>query len=146
MLQSFKQSKLFSKKRCVSCHGPDKDKGDLKLHTQNDLLSSKVIVAGNADKSSLYELISLPADHDDIMPPKGEPLTKYEVSNLKKWIDAGAKWPEGVILEDRSKEPKQPEAKMTAKTDAFKKVSTHNQHLLHRLSQRRQTKRRLPHR
>ena len=56
------------------------------------------------------------------MPPKGDPLTKSEIAKVKEWINSGANWPSGVTLQDRSKEPAQPESTMIAKTEAFKKL------------------------
>lgn len=86
-------------KSCIECHGPDKDKGDLRLHTKETAFSVEhVIVPSKADESELIKRVSLPADHDDIMPPKGDPLTKEEIAALKAWINEGATWPEGLTL------------------------------------------------
>ncbi len=88
---------------CLSCHGEKKPKGELQLHTHAGLLEGgeygKVVVPGKPDESSLYTTTVLPPDDDDIMPPKGEPLTADQANVLKEWIAAGAKWPEGVVIE-----------------------------------------------
>jgi hypothetical protein len=55
-----------------------------------------VIVKGDAAKSELYARITLPRDHEDVMPSRGEPLSKTETDRIKAWIDAGAVWPDGV--------------------------------------------------
>ncbi|EEF61625.1 c-type cytochrome domain-containing protein, partial [Pedosphaera parvula] len=43
---------------CVKCHGPEKQKGDLRLDSKADAMKGGkdgvVIVAGQADKSDLY--------------------------------------------------------------------------------------------
>lgn len=83
--------------RCMECHNPEKEKGDLLLHTKEAALEH-VIVPGKADESELFKRVSLPADHVDIMPPKGDPLTKEQIEALKKWIDEGASWPDGLVL------------------------------------------------
>ena len=60
----------------------------------------KVIVPGSPDKSSFYKLTTLDEDHDDVMPPKGELLTKKEQETLKTWIADGAKfggWTKGDV-------------------------------------------------
>jgi hypothetical protein len=83
---------IFAEK-CYECHGPDKDRGKLRLHTKADILKSEfVIVAGDPNESELYTRVTLPPDHDDVMPPegKGEPLTKEQQELLKKWIADGA--------------------------------------------------------
>jgi len=82
--------------RCVDCHGSKKQKGDLRLDSLKDALS--VIAPGKAGESELYKRIILPSDHEDVMPPKGDPLTKEQVDGIKTWIDGGAKWPEGLVL------------------------------------------------
>src|SRR5215469_7891549 len=86
---------------CVKCHGPEKQKGDLRLDSKTDAMKGgkdgAVIVPGQADKSDLYKRVTLAPGSDDIMPPKGEPLTKAQADLLKDWINQGAVWPEGAV-------------------------------------------------
>jgi mono/diheme cytochrome c family protein len=88
--------------RCFDCHidaanhpKGKKPKGELRLDTPEMILKGgeegAVVVAGDPAKSSLYILVSLPADHDDVMPPKGDPLTKAEQQAIHDWIKEGAK-------------------------------------------------------
>ena len=51
------------------------------------------IVPGKPERSPFYTLTVLPADHDDMMPPDGPPLSKSQTDLLKQWIAEGAKWP-----------------------------------------------------
>ena len=83
--------------RCIDCHGSKKQKGDLRLDKKETALG-EVIQPGNSGESELAKLISLPADHEDIMPNKGEPLTKDQIATIKQWIDEGANWPDGLVL------------------------------------------------
>lgn len=83
--------------RCIDCHGSKKQKGDLRLDKKEAALA-EVIQPGNSGESELAKLISLPADHEDIMPNKGEPLTKDQIATIKQWIDEGANWPDGLVL------------------------------------------------
>ena len=83
--------------RCIDCHGPKKQKGDLRLDSQEAALA-EVVKPGKSGESELYKHISLPADHEDIMPPKGDPLTKGQIAAIKQWIDAGANWPKELVL------------------------------------------------
>ena len=81
--------------RCVSCHNPNKQKGDLLLTNQQNILaggeSGDVLIAGNADNSELYRRLVLPEDHDDHMPPSGRrPLTDEQISLIGWWISEGA--------------------------------------------------------
>ncbi|MBO60819.1 MAG: hypothetical protein CMO63_02440 [Verrucomicrobiales bacterium] len=82
--------------RCIDCHGSKKQKGDLRLDSLK--AASSVIEPGKSGESDLFKRIILPADHEDIMPPKGDPLTKEQIDGIKAWIDEGAKWPEGLVL------------------------------------------------
>lgn len=79
--------------RCIKCHGPEKQKGKLRLDTR-EFTVEHVVKPGDADGSELIERIILPPGHDDIMPPKGDPLTEKQVAAFKQWINEGAEWPE----------------------------------------------------
>jgi hypothetical protein len=90
--------------RCVECHatagpGPDgkpkKPKGGVVLDSKAGMLASlkgKLVVAKQPDQSRLYAAITLPADHDDRMPPakKGDPLSQQQTDLIKQWIEGGA--------------------------------------------------------
>ena len=70
-------------------------KGGLSLEADRiirDIGDGKSIVPGNSAKSELIELVSLPEDDNDLMPPpgKGKKLSDQDVSKLKEWIEAGA--------------------------------------------------------
>ena len=88
---------------CLSCHGSEKPKGDLDLSTRAAAVKGGEkgagLVVGKPAESPLYKSTILPPDHDDIMPPKGAPLTKIQTEALRQWIEAGAAWPENVKLE-----------------------------------------------
>ncbi len=103
-----KNSIYFSKirpilaKSCVSCHGPSKQKGDLRLDTPDALRAGvngkPVIVPGVPAKSRLYHVTGLPADDTDRMPPKGSPLSVSERELLATWIKNGADLGDGVSI------------------------------------------------
>src|SRR5205823_3745150 len=85
---------------CFKCHGPEKQKGGLRLDTKEGAFKTgesgeKAIVPGHATKSQLIKLVSS-KDDAERMPSKGEPLSRAQIDLLKRWIDAGAEWPEGV--------------------------------------------------
>jgi hypothetical protein len=60
--------------RCYGCHGPNKQKGKLRLDEPDFILKGgkdgKIIIAGKADESNLIERIFLPKENEDHMPPK----------------------------------------------------------------------------
>ncbi len=85
-------------KRCYECHGPDKQKGGLRLDHKPDAArggkSEKPFwIVGKSAESHLIERVTT-EDADDQMPPKGDRLTSDQVRALKAWIDQGAIWPE----------------------------------------------------
>ena len=80
--------------RCVSCHGPDKHKADLRLDTYQGVMrggkDGPVVQAGNTQGSDLLRRIALPANHDDFMPKGKKALSSDEVKLIELWIGAGA--------------------------------------------------------
>ena len=68
--------------RCFKCHGPEKQKADLRLDVPALALrggdSGKVILPGKSAESKLIQLVA-GLDPDAVMPPKGERLTATEV-------------------------------------------------------------------
>lgn len=91
---------------CVSCHREGNAEGDLRMDNAADFFSHKAIVRGDALASTVYTSTVLPADHDDLMPPKKKngPLPKEKTDMIREWIDQGAHWPEGVTLIARKAE------------------------------------------
>ena len=83
--------------RCVECHGAKKAKGNLRLDVKVQAFKESehghAIVPGDSAKSLLVQRITT-QDEDEIMPPKGKPLTPAQIVAIRQWIDAGAVWPE----------------------------------------------------
>jgi len=63
---------------CVTCHNSEKTKGGLRFDLRAEFLKGgeggASLVAGKPDESLLMELVTLPADDSDLMPPEGGPL------------------------------------------------------------------------
>jgi mono/diheme cytochrome c family protein/uncharacterized membrane protein len=84
-------------KTCTGCHGEQKQKGDLQLHTLEVMLKAgesgmTSFVPGKPDESESLKRILLPKDHEDHMPPEEKTqLSDDEVAVLKWWVEAGAK-------------------------------------------------------
>jgi hypothetical protein len=112
--------------RCLECHNPDKVKGELLMDTLANMLkggeSGSLVVAGNPDKSLFIERVILPKGHDDIMPPKGDPLSAGEVDVIKRWIAEGAKMPEGLVLKQKSAAELKALAALEAKLAALQSI------------------------
>jgi mono/diheme cytochrome c family protein len=81
---------------CFKCHGPEKQKGKLRLDSLAAALKGgedgKVIEKGNSAKSLIVRFTAR-LNEEEGMPPKdkGNPLTKEQVGLLRAWIDQGAK-------------------------------------------------------
>jgi uncharacterized membrane protein len=80
---------------CYDCHGPDEQKGRLRLDTYEALMRGGkhglAIKAGNAKGSELFRRVTLTSSDDDAMPPQGKrPLTANEIKVLELWVAAGA--------------------------------------------------------
>ena len=97
---------------CIDCHAAPykkgtrlrKPKGGYRVDTRENILKAGEseeagVIPGNAAKSQVYKRIILDEDHDDIMPPKGDPLPPAQQKVIKDWIDAGAAWAPGVVLQ-----------------------------------------------
>ncbi len=85
-------------KRCSECHGPDQQKGKLRLDSRSTALQAgksgrAAVVPGKPAESELIARITS-TDPDEFMPPKGARLTGEEVALLRHWIETGAVWPE----------------------------------------------------
>jgi len=87
--------------KCIQCHGAQKDKGKLRMHTNETLLKggrgvgSDIVIKGKADDSELIYRITLPKDDEEAMPPFEEkdhynPVTPQELEVMKAWIQLGA--------------------------------------------------------
>jgi len=80
--------------RCTSCHGPDKNKANLRLDSYRALMrggkDGPVIQAGNIQNSDLLRRITLPANHDDFMPKGKHPLAADQIKLIELWIASGA--------------------------------------------------------
>ena len=89
-----KQVRPIFAETCYSCHGPEKQKGELRVDSVEAINKGSengpVLVAGKPEESKLYTLTALPADHDEIMPAKGDPLTKEQQDLIAAWIKEGA--------------------------------------------------------
>ncbi|MFT4016454.1 MAG: chitobiase/beta-hexosaminidase C-terminal domain-containing protein [Agriterribacter sp.] len=88
--------------KCVSCHNPNKLKGELALTDSIALAkggkTGKLFVPGNPDISLLLERVHLPLEEEKHMPPEGKPqLTREEIMLLTLWIRGDAKFSQKVI-------------------------------------------------
>ena len=112
--------------RCVSCHGPDKVKGALRLDSRAAVLkggdNGPAVVPGQPQDSLLLHAV-MHSKKDLEMPPK-EKLTTNDIAVLERWIRDGVPWPEtaavavtaplkpGEIIGDAWHDPRNPIVKI----------------------------------
>ena len=81
---------------CFKCHGPEKQKGKLRLDSLEAVLKGgedgKILKPGDSAGSDVVAAVAR-LDDEKAMPPadKGKPLTKVQIGLIRAWIDQGAK-------------------------------------------------------
>lgn len=95
----FEQVEPILETRCYDCHQGGKAKGDLRLDQHAAALKGgksdgPAIAPRDVSGSALIRRVTPEKAEDDVMPPKGDPLTKGEIAILTKWIEEGAAWPQ----------------------------------------------------
>jgi mono/diheme cytochrome c family protein len=92
------------KEACISCHGPEKQKGKYRMDSKEaafkDTDYGPTIVPGKSAESSLIQMSCNLIDEMMMPPPsdtpgKSEPLTGEQIGILRAWIDQGAEWVAG---------------------------------------------------
>lgn len=103
--------------QCTKCHGQHKQKGELRLDTKEGAMkggeSGASIVPGKPAESELLRRVVLPTADDEHMPPEKKVIESQDIETLRKWIAAGAPWPEGetagIVFQRAPIAPKKPE-------------------------------------
>ncbi|MBI1390341.1 MAG: DUF1553 domain-containing protein [bacterium] len=84
---------------CLKCHGAKHQQGMLRLDSRASVmkggLSGPALKPGDADGSLLVKRIS-DDDAGPRMPMDGDPLPPEQIARIRRWIEDGAKWPDGV--------------------------------------------------
>lgn len=88
-------------RRCLSCHNDEERKGEFSLQTAASAFRDGYIEAGDAAASHLVDLIT-PSGGRVQMPKDADPLSPDEISAVRDWIDAGARWPADFRLTESS--------------------------------------------
>ena len=100
------------KRNCVECHGSQLQMAELRLDSREAVLidgsERDLIKPGHSEDSLLIQRLTDPS-LGIIMPPFFQffpsdeiGIPDSELQLLKGWIDAGATWPEGIVLSDES--------------------------------------------
>ena len=84
------------KEHCYRCHGPNKEKADLQMHSSEGLLEH-VLIPGDLESELYTRLIE--EDEEMRMPEGGDPLPRESIELVRLWIEQGAPMPEGLHVE-----------------------------------------------
>ncbi len=88
-------------KNCFSCHGTTTQMNGLRLDSKEAAFaggkSGKVIMPGDASKSTLYQRVAGIGELAR-MPFGGKPLEAAQIALIRTWIDQGAEWPDGYAV------------------------------------------------
>lgn len=85
------------KARCLNCHGPQQQLGGLRLDDRTIALqgglSGKKLIGSSAAESELLQRVTN-TDPALVMPKEGGKLSDPDIETLRRWIAAGAPWPD----------------------------------------------------
>ncbi|MBI5365386.1 MAG: hypothetical protein HZA53_19570 [Planctomycetes bacterium] len=79
--------------QCLVCHGPDEQKGGLRLDQRASLFErgDPLVVPGAPEESELLRRLTT-TDADERMPKDRAPLSAEALARLRAWIADGAPW------------------------------------------------------
>ena len=122
----FDEVRAIFEGKCLECHNPDKTKGKLLMTTREAFLKGgeggHALIGVDVAQSELIKRLTLPKEHDDIMPPKNGPLPAAEIDVIRRWVAEGAVWPAGVVLAAKDKSKEEAKAELTQKLATLEKL------------------------
>ena len=90
-------------RKCIVCHFDHAPLTALSFQRKKNMLEDTngrpVLVPGDPQHSTIFLVTVMPDYFIEAMPAGGHQLAKEETSKLYHWIEAGAPWPEGLVLQ-----------------------------------------------
>ena len=108
--------------KCFECHGPEKQKADLRLDSRAAVLQGSdvgpVVIAGKPEESPLIKAIR---HLGDVKMPKRKPkLSDTQIAALAQWVAMGLPWPEyDKAMATNSREARDSEPKLRSRNFAI---------------------------
>jgi mono/diheme cytochrome c family protein len=94
-----RQIKPIFADRCIECHNSETLNGELNLQNRELAMKKRkggaVIVPKEPEKSMLYIVLTLPPAEKKAMPATAHRIPKSDIQIIRRWIQEGAKWPDG---------------------------------------------------
>lgn len=100
-----REIKPFVVRSCVSCHNAESKRGGFRMDSARAILkggnSGPAVFPGKSGDSLIIHALTGKEDVEQ-MPPKGQKLSKDEITLLRSWIDSGARLPvsETFVVDD----------------------------------------------
>jgi ankyrin repeat protein len=88
------------KEHCYECHGPDKQRNGYRLDRRSSAFGGMIrhnISPGSSESSRLYRRL-VDSQFGPQMPVE-DTLSDEQIATIKRWIDAGAHWPDALANE-----------------------------------------------
>jgi len=109
------------REKCIDCHGPEMQLAELRLDSRQFALvdgsDRDLIKPGHSGDSLLIqrlvdeELGLIMPPFFPIFPEDKAGLPEEQIEILKRWIDEGADWPEGIVLSEEPSATQSPQVK-----------------------------------
>ena len=84
--------------KCISCHGPDKQEGGLRLDSREAAVkggeNGPSLVAGKPEESLLVQAVKF--DNPELQMPPKDQLSEAQIAAITEWVKQGAVWPESM--------------------------------------------------
>ncbi len=82
--------------KCISCHGPEKQEGGLRLDTREAALkggeNGPSLIEGKPEESLLVQAVKF--DNADLQMPPKDRLSDPQIAAIVEWVKQGAVWPD----------------------------------------------------
>ena len=84
--------------KCISCHGPKKQAGELRLDSRAAILAGgdrgPALVPGKPDESLIVRAVR---HNEELKMPQKSKLPEAEIAAIVEWVKLGAPWPDGSV-------------------------------------------------
>lgn len=81
---------IISNCAMAGCHDANSSKDGVILDNYLNIIATGEIIAGNASKSELFEVITEKKSDKIMPPPPNQPLTAEQINKIEQWINQGA--------------------------------------------------------
>jgi len=121
-----KQVRPLLANHCHKCHGPDEQKGGLRLDSRSAILAGgdtgAAVAPGKPDESLLIDAVGYGGLYQ--MPPSGK-LAESQIATLRRWVELGAPWPESAVASEGGKPAASFDLRERAQRWAFQPLVEH---------------------